>query len=299
MQTVGKDLVSYGLNFGRELMHGRSLPLSMVIRENLDMHLLRTSHFGPTAAVTLITFLLAQSLWPTGASALIAITIFTGQLCVGWTNDLVDVDLDRKQGRTNKPLAQGSIDVTTVIRATYISLGICVGLSIFGPLGLQGGLVHLLGVGCGVSYNFYFKRNVLSPLPYAIAFAGLPTSIALSKGNFPPLWLALAGGLLGVSAHFTNVVKDIDEDREARIYGLPQILGARNSQIIGGCGLALVALLLQAVTGVKFLLPLGLMSLVAMFFIPRKYAFVLSMLLAILDVTILVTYGAESFSQRS
>ncbi|MBC7463434.1 MAG: UbiA family prenyltransferase [Actinobacteria bacterium] len=269
------------------------------MRENLGMHLLRTSHFGPTMAVTLIAFLLAQALWPVETSALIAITIFTGQLCVGWTNDLVDSELDRSQGRRNKPLAQGLIVKETVIYATYTTLAICVGLSLFGPLGLRGGLVHLLGVGCGVTYNFYFKRNVFSPLPYAIAFAGLPTSIALSKGIFPPLWLALAGGLLGISAHFTNVVKDIDEDRLAGIYGLPQLLGARNSQIIGGCGFVLVALLLQVVTQVKFLLPLGLLSLALLFFIPKKYAFVLSMLLAILDVSILVRYGAESFSQRS
>jgi 4-hydroxybenzoate polyprenyltransferase len=250
-------------------------------------------------AVTIITFLLAHSLWPIKESFLIGLAIFTGQLCVGWTNDLLDARVDRQQGRTNKPIAQGLIAPRTVIISTFFALALCVELSLLGPLGIKGGLVHLLGVGCGVSYNFYFKRNLLSPLPYAIAFAGLPTSIALSKGHLPPAWLALAGGLLGISAHFTNVVKDMDEDRLAKIFGLPQILGARNSQIIGAVGFLAVAAILQMATDAKFILGIGLASCLLFFIVPRKYSFTLSMALAILDVALLVTYGSRAFSLHS
>jgi 4-hydroxybenzoate polyprenyltransferase len=263
------------------------------------MRLLRTSHFGPTAVVTFITFLLSYSLWPLKESLLIALTIFTGQLCVGWTNDLIDADIDRSQGRKNKPIAQGLIAKRTVITATYLALVACIELSLLGPLGIRGGLVHLLGVGCGVSYNFYFKRNVLSPLPYAIAFAGLPTSIALSKGHLAPAWLVVAGGLLGISAHFSNVVKDMDEDRVAKIFGLPQLLGARNSQLISGVGFIVVAAILQIATEARFIFGIGLASFLLFFIVPRKFAFLLSMALAILDVSILVRYGTQAFSLRS
>ena len=263
------------------------------MREDSLMRLLRTSHPGPTMVVTLIAFLLACSLWPIGSSALIAFTIFTGQLCVGWTNDLVDMEIDRHQNRTDKPLAQGLISASTVSKAIYVALLFCIPLSIFGPLGLRGGLVHLLGVGCGISYNFFFKRTLLSPIPYAIAFAGLPTSIALSKGSLPPAWLIFAGGIFGISAHFTNVVKDLDRDRAAGIFGLPQILGARNSQIIAGSGLIVVALILQSATQLIFLLPLSILVFLSLFLVPRRYSFLLIMLLAVLDVIVLVSSAGD------
>ena len=262
------------------------------------MRLLRTSHFGPTMVVTLIAFLLAHSLWPIGTSALIAFTIFTGQLCVGWTNDLVDMETDRRQNRKNKPLAHGKISSRAVSQATYFLLAICILLSLFGPLGWRGGLVHLLGVGCGVSYNFYFKKTLLSPLPYAIAFGGLPTAITLSKGNFPPWWLIAAGAILGVTAHFTNVIKDLEVDRLAGTFGLPQILGARNSQIISGLGFILVAVILQLATGHTFLVPSSILILLMLFLIPRKYSFLLTMLLAVINVTVLVNSATDSFSQH-
>jgi 4-hydroxybenzoate polyprenyltransferase len=37
------------------------------------------------------------------------------------------------------------------------------------------------------------------------------------------MWLG--GALLGCAAHFINVLKDLEQDRQSEIRGLPQILG--------------------------------------------------------------------------
>ena len=103
--------------------------------------------------------------------------------------------------------------------------------NLLGPLGIKGGLVYMLGIACGVAYNFYFKFSALSPLPYAIAFAALPSSVALSKDVTPPVWMWLGGALFGMAAHFINVVKDMEQDQKSGIQGLPQRLGSRNSII--------------------------------------------------------------------
>jgi 4-hydroxybenzoate polyprenyltransferase len=87
----------------------------------------------------------------------------------------------------------------------------------------------MLGIACGVAYNFYFKFNFLSPLPYAIAFAALPSSVAISKDINPPLWMLSGGALFGMAAHFINVLKDMDQDQDSGIKGLPQQLGKTKS----------------------------------------------------------------------
>jgi 4-hydroxybenzoate polyprenyltransferase len=111
--------------------------------------------------------------------------------------------------------------------------------NLLGPLGPKGGLVYMLGIGCGVAYNFYFKFSVLSPVPYAIAFAALPSSVAISKDIHPPLWMWLGGALFGMAAHFINVIKDMKQDQKSGIQGLPQRLGAKYSILVA---VALIAM---------------------------------------------------------
>jgi 4-hydroxybenzoate polyprenyltransferase len=89
----------------------------------------------------------------------------------------------------------------------------------------------MFGIACGVAYNLYFKFSILSPLPYAIAFAALPSCIALSKEITPPLWMWLGGAIFGMAAHFINVIKDMKEDRDSGIGGLPQRIGTKSSVI--------------------------------------------------------------------
>ena len=191
--------------------------------------LLKASHFGPTLLVTAISFGFATYYWWEGPAYLIAFGVFTGQLVVGWSNDLYDYQDDLGHNRKNKPLISGQITkellqnwLKWVTPFSFIA-------NLIGPLGVKGGLVYMLGILCGVAYNFYFKFSVLSPLPYAIAFAALPSSIAISKGITPPVWMWLGGVLFGVAAHFVNVLKDMKEDQISKIGGLPQRLGTKNS----------------------------------------------------------------------
>jgi 4-hydroxybenzoate polyprenyltransferase len=191
--------------------------------------LLKAAHFGPTLIVTAISFAFATYYWWEGPAYVIAFGVFTGQLVVGWSNDLYDFDDDQKHQRTKKPLVSGLITKQYLQKWLRFMLPFSFIANLLGPLGIKGGLVYMLGIACGVAYNFYFKFNVLSPLPYAIAFAALPSSVVISKDLNPPLWMILGGALFGMAAHFINVLKDMDQDQASGIKGLPQRLGKTKS----------------------------------------------------------------------
>ena len=189
------------------------------------------SHFGPTLIVTAIAFGFGTYFWWEGPAYVIAFTVATGQLVVGWSNDLYDYKDDLAHNRTNKPLVSGLITKQYLQKWLRLMVPFSFIANLLGPLGIKGGLVYMLGVGCGVAYNFYFKFSALSPLPYAIAFAALPSSIAISKGIKPPLWMLLGGAIFGMAAHFINVIKDMEQDNVSGIEGLPQRLGTKKSII--------------------------------------------------------------------
>ena len=190
------------------------------------------AHFGPTMLITTISFLLAARLWWEGPAYVIAFTVFLGQLLIGWSNDVYDYQDDLKHNRVNKPLVSGQLKIEKLRRATFILLPFAVIANLLGPLGLKGGAVYLLGVGCGIAYNFYFKFRITSALAYFIALAALPASIFYAVDRNPPLWVLATSSLLGVAFHFANVLKDLSADRDSQIGGLPQRLGKRTSLII-------------------------------------------------------------------
>ena len=190
------------------------------------------AHFGPTMLITTISFLLAARLWWEGPAYLIAFTVFLGQLLIGWSNDIYDYQDDLKHNRINKPLVSGQLQIEDLKKATFILLPFAVIANLLGPLGLKGGAVYLLGVGCGIAYNFYFKFRITSPLVYFIALAALPASIFYAVDRNPPLWVLASSSLLGVAFHFANVLKDLSADRDSKIGGLPQRVGKRVSLII-------------------------------------------------------------------
>jgi 4-hydroxybenzoate polyprenyltransferase len=193
---------------------------------------LKAAHFGPTMLITAISFVFGTRLWWEGPAYVIAFTVFLGQLIIGWSNDLYDYADDLKHKRTNKPLVAGAITPEALRKTTFTFIPIAVVANLIGPLGFKGGSVYLLGVGCGIAYNFYFKFSPFSPLPYAIACAALPASVYYSVDRTPSLWVLAGGSLLGVGFHFLNVLKDIEKDQMSSIKGLPQIMGKRASAAI-------------------------------------------------------------------
>ena len=191
--------------------------------------LLKASHFGPTLIVTTISWFFATHYWWEGPAYVIAFGVFTGQLVVGWSNDLYDYADDLKHNRQNKPLVAGVISQSYLKRWLAFMVPFSFVANLLGPLGFEGGMVYMFGISMGIAYNFYFKYNVFSWLPYALAFAALPSCIAISKDIMPPVWMWLGGALLGSAAHFINVIKDMDEDRASGIGGAPQLLGKQVS----------------------------------------------------------------------
>lgn len=209
--------------------------------------LLKASHFIPSLIVSSIAFAFGIHYWWEGPAYVIAFTVFTGQLVVGWSNDLYDFADDQKHQRLNKPLVSGVITEKYLRSWLIFMVPFSFVVNILGPLGFKGGLLYWLGIGCGVAYNFYFKFTFLSPLPFAVAFAILPSCIAISKDVTPPLWMWLGGALLGSAAHFVNVLKDLDQDRASEIKGLPQIVGKMASITIAAV-LSVIALVVLVIS---------------------------------------------------
>src|SRR5439155_23303793 len=105
---------------------------------------------------------------------------------------------------------------------------------------------YLAAVGSALTYNAGLKSRPLSAVPYAVSFGLLPAVVTLGPPlhRWPHAWVMVAGALIGVGGHFTQVLGDIPADRLEGIRGLPQLFGKRGSAI-GAALLLLVATLLE------------------------------------------------------
>jgi 4-hydroxybenzoate polyprenyltransferase len=189
--------------------------------------LLKASHFGPTVLVVSISFFLSLSNFSAFKSFEIACAILFGQFVVGWSNDLIDFSADQAAGRNKKPLVAGLISKNLLKKSIFIASLVALTLSIIGPLGIQGSIIHFLGILSATAYNVKLKQTILSPLPYIVSFGAMPWAVYRAVGNNPPLWLYLGFALFAVAFHFLNVLKDLDADLLQGIRGLPQRLGKR------------------------------------------------------------------------
>jgi len=101
--------------------------------------LLKASHFGPTLIVTTIAFLFAAYYWWEGPAYVIAFGVFTGQLVVGWSNDLYDYNDDLRHQRLNKPLVSGQITKDFLEKWLRFMVPFSFLANLAGPLGIKGG----------------------------------------------------------------------------------------------------------------------------------------------------------------
>ena len=193
--------------------------------------LAKASHFGPSLLVTSLSYFFAQLYWQPGSALIIALGFFSGQLIVGWSNDLIDYADDLSHQRMNKPLVGGLMSRKFLQSWLALMIPVALVINLFGPLGFVGGGLSIFAIVWALGYNFYFKFNIFSPLPYAVAFAILPSCMAFSQDKTPPTWMWLGGALFGMAAHFLNVLKDMDQDHASGIKGLPQRCGKTGSII--------------------------------------------------------------------
>jgi 4-hydroxybenzoate polyprenyltransferase len=194
--------------------------------------LLKSSHPEPGGAVTAALTLLAVGVGHTAWGVVgVAAAVGATQLSVGWVNDWLDADRDRVAGRTDKPVASGSVSRRTVGVAGLISsLAIPILGLPFGPAATV--CITLVGV-FALLYDWPLKSTALSVVPYLVAFGLLPAFVvlALPGDRLPPIWLVAAGSLLGGGAHFANVLPDLADDAATGVRGLPHRIGATASQI--------------------------------------------------------------------
>ncbi|MDQ3095218.1 MAG: UbiA family prenyltransferase, partial [Actinomycetota bacterium] len=163
-------------------------------------------HPVPTVAVTALATVLVVSAGNDVTTVLVATAaVLTGQLSIGWSNDLIDVRRDAASGRQDKPLAAGTVSRQAVTAASASGLVATFALSM--ALGWRAGLAQLCVVAGGWVYNYPLKSTAVSPVPFFVAFGSLPSvaTLALADPVWPPVWVLVAAGLIGVSAHFGNV----------------------------------------------------------------------------------------------
>jgi 4-hydroxybenzoate polyprenyltransferase len=190
-------------------------------------------HPAPCVAVTAIATTLAARVGRGAETVLVAAAVLSGQLAVGWSNDVIDRHRDLAARRLGKPIVAGLVDADTVRRSAIVALAACVPLSL--ATGLGAGSVHLAAVACALAYNLVLKQTIWSALPYAAAFAVLPAfaTLGLPEPRWPAWWATLTGALLGAGAHFVNALDDLDLDRRTGVLGLPQRVGAGRSLVVG------------------------------------------------------------------
>jgi 4-hydroxybenzoate polyprenyltransferase len=171
------------------------------------------------------------------------------------------------------------------------------------PLGWRATAVHVVFIASAWSYNVWLKRTPLSVLPFVASFGLLPALVTLS--GTPPLlaagWALGAGALLGVAAHFANVLPDLADDRATGIAGLPHRLGRRASGAVIAASLAAGSLLVVfgpgapgALQWAGLVLTLGLAAVCAALAVtrpPTRLLFQLIMVAALLNVALLALAG--------
>lgn len=205
-----------------ELRKQRGTTLSLVLAAHPLYTLAMTTGVAAAAALT------GRSMAEVG---LVAVTVLSGQLTVGWLNDVVDRNRDQQVGRLDKPVALGWIDPGTVTFSLSVAVLALVPLSVAN--GTYAGLAHLGAVLAAWLANTGIRRTVLSWLPLAVSFGLLPAFLSyggLGGGMHggPPTWaMTVLAALLGIGIHFLRALPELVQDNETGVRHLPLRIALR------------------------------------------------------------------------
>jgi 4-hydroxybenzoate polyprenyltransferase len=190
--------------------------------------LIVASHPGPCLAITALTTILAAEAAPHGTGpVLVAPAMLAGQLSVGWSNDALDAPRDAAAGRTDKPVAAGAISVRAVWIAAITALLAALAMSL--AISVATAIILAVIIGAAWAYNLGLKLTLASGLMYLLGFGPIPAYAASTLPGQPaPRWsVTAAAALVGLGAHFANVLPDLAADQATGVDGLPQRVAAR------------------------------------------------------------------------
>ena len=187
-----------------------------------------STHPGPAVAVTAIGVILGIGVGLDVVRVVIlGLAVLLNQASVGLSNDWLDAERDRAVGRTDKPVARGDLSPAAARNAAFVTATLAILLTI--PLGWPATIAHAVFIASAWAYNLGLKATPLSVVPYIVSFGILPliVTLALPQPALASPWALAAGALLGIAAHFANVLPDLEDDAATGIRGLPHRLGPR------------------------------------------------------------------------
>lgn len=196
------------------------------------VQLLQAAH-AKQAVTTALAVALAAAL--TGRApretGVVFVTVLIGQTVLGWHNDIVDRDRDRRHGLTAKPIAMGRLSTETAWYAIVVAVLLLVPLAV--TTGIRAGCFYLGAVAIGMLGNVLLRKGLLSWWSWAASFALIPAYLSYggwggqAVGDRPETAIVVLAAALGVGVHFTRSVWGLVADHEEGWTYLPLKLGLR------------------------------------------------------------------------
>lgn len=271
-------------------------------RTALFVALVVTAHPGPSLVISAIIIALAAAAGASTSHLLLLIpAAVAAQFSIGWSNDAFDAPNDTAAGRQDKPVARGTVSRRTIIRAALVALTVSVVFAFM--VGPPTGVVNLAMIALGWTYNAGLKSSPLSGLLYVLGFGLIPVFSAsvLDGYPLPRPWTVVVAGLLGLGAHFVNVLPDLADDLAHGVHGFPQLMAKRLGPF--AVRLTAFALLLTASAVIVVMRRFGWVAM-ATFVVglvlslvglraPGRVPFLIAMAVAALDAALFVSTGND------
>ncbi len=203
--------------------------------------LMRLEHGGMIVLAIFIGFLITQRAFP--AFDKLIFTIFTAIFLQASTfalNDYYDLEIDRKNNRTDRPLVRGDLAPKTALYLFLVSfpLGILCSLFVNWTCFLIALVTGIFAIFYDVSLkkvkllgNFFIAYTMA--IPFVFGGAAVLKTNTLDLNLHPAvLIISLIAFLAGVGREIMKDVMDFEGDREKGVKSFPLYVGVRVSNII-------------------------------------------------------------------
>ena len=190
---------------------------------------------------------------------LVAAILFC-QFAIGAVNDYHDVAVDATTTRL-KPIVRGWISRSDALVVAGVATAVA--LACAASLGLPTAALIVVVEVLGLAYDLRFKGTAMSAVLYSIGFPLSPLLAWTVFGHYQPFlpWILPFGVALGLAMNIANSLPDLEADRQAGVRGLPHLLGMRRGLVLALITPPLAALVMLALSLVRWVPahPLGLL----------------------------------------